>query len=500
MSDIIIAVGGSGARVVRSLMYLWAMHPSGAPRSLLPVFVDTDMQCGSFDDINNLKGAFDRVKARTSGHFNSDELCYFRNNIGQLRRYGLDDLIGNQVMGQSFINFIQSFGEENFREKENENNPYADLISLFYSKEELDLKIRHGFYGNPKIGSLVFSSIDFRDKIFDGLAQDFAGAESITVVGSLHGGTGSTGMMPILKALNANNQLNHINKNLIMIEPYYQVKGDTSSKIQSESFVPKSETAKRRYLNEAGVFAALNAVYIISGDYTEKTWEYAETEQKNPAHWIEFIAAKAIWSEIYHPSTNKGKIHRYHTHYRDEDIKLEENRRVFFRNIKPQNSDVDFWKNLAGFCLAMEFLRIELLNKIDQQSLDSKVLPLFVNNHFITSDNQIVEGLGALSAFTEQLHNYMVEIQDSGLELFNLPLSNVSTEWSNFLKEQNPIMEKTGYFWAKNLDVSTLLHHKLRLQGKDDVISKPLYHLLHAGALSMQKLFSRDRIIAFHNH
>jgi hypothetical protein len=500
--DTIIAIGGTGARVLRSLMHIWALDYDNNRRELIPVLIDTDEGCGSARDVYDLTNAYNSVQENIS--INDSSPCYFKHKIRAPRSLYLKDLIGVSL-GRTFIDYVYKLGGDFFQEKDGENNPYKDFVSLFYSDSEKGIKIDEGFFGNPKVGSLVFSNINFNSINAQGsdgnnLSNDLNRSDTINIVGSLHGGTGATGIMPVLKSLLADQVIgSKKNINLFLIEPYYNINSDDSRTIQSKSFKPKAEASKRLYLNDDEIRRRVNSVYVISG-YLKggNDYEYAEKNQNNKAHWIELVSARAIFYELFKPKSTevKGfKIGRFHTHHLaklgEGDKKI-----IDFRNIKPE-SDM-FWVKLAGFTMVMFYLETEYLKRLEQNSqrqLKLSDFPEFVE--YLVADGSFLERPKDLSTYADLFQKYMKEVNESGLPLFNEGVLN-NRDWGSLFINQNEIKESA--LWVKKLNLGSRILQELRVFRSNEIRDRPLQSLLIACSRAMNTLFlaeGKERIVFF---
>jgi hypothetical protein len=496
--DTIIAIGGTGARVLRSLIHVWALDSENSRHELIPILIDTDEGCGSARDVYDLTNAYNRVKEKIV--ISDRSLCYFKHSIKNPRSLYLKDLIGVSF-GKSFIDYIYHLGGDIFQEKEGDNNPYKDFMSLFYSEHEKNIEINQGFYGNPKVGSLVFSNINFnntnaQDYSKNNLYNELSTSDTITIVGSLHGGTGATGIMPVLKSLLSDAITSKKKINLFLVEPYYDIASSDTHTIQSKSFKPKAEASKQLFLRDEEIRAKLNSIYIISGNLEDgkDNYKYAEKGQNNSAHWIELVAARAIFHELFREKSSDEKvvnIKRFHTHHR-ENNNLDDRRNIDFRNIKPESDR--FWTKLAGFSLMMLYLRKEYLQLFegnDHKRLNLTDFPSFVDS--LVVNGEFIRQPRDLADFAKLFEKFLREIDESGLKLFDFGILNTPRDnrrWGFFLLGQNEIRE-AGLF-NRLLNLESRIHQKLRLYRQDEVKDRPLQTLMRASAEAMNELFEKN--------
>jgi hypothetical protein len=501
--EAIIAIGGTGARVLRSLIHIWALDYDNNRRELIPVLIDTDEGCGSARDVYNLTNAYNRVQ--NSVNVIDSSPCYFKHKIRAPRSLYLKDLIGVSL-GRTFIDYVHKLGGDFFQERDGENNLYKDFMSLFYSDSEKGIKIDEGFFGNPKVGSLVFSNINFNSVNAQGSAgnslyNDLVASDTINIVGSLHGGTGATGIMPVLKSLLADAATgSKKNINLFLIEPYYKIASNDSHTIQSKSFKPKAEASKRLYLNDDEIRRKVNSVYVISGNMEDgkPDYEYAEKKQNNEAHWIELVSARAIFHELLKTKAievKELKISRFHTHH-FEDKGNADRRNIDFRNIKPE-SDM-FWVKLAGFSMIMFYLNTEYLKRLEQngqRQLRLSDFPEFVE--YLVADGSFLNQPKDLSTYADLFRTYIMEVDKSGLQLFNQGVLD-NRDWGSLFINQNEIKESA--LWVKKLNLGSRILQELRVFRSNEIRDRPLQSLLIACSRAMNTLFPTEgngRIVFF---
>ena len=173
------------------------------------------------------------------------------------------------------------------------------LCAALFSDKNLNSDMKVGFKGNPNIGSVVLNQ--FSDStIFKNIANSFQQGDKIFIVSSIFGGTGASGFPLLLKNLRTNDQLpnnliNNAKIGAISVLPYFSLKSDSDSEIDSSTFVSKTKSALGYYEQNISNNNSLDALYYI-GDNITNALENCEggKDQKNPAHLIELVAALAI--------------------------------------------------------------------------------------------------------------------------------------------------------------------------------------------------------------
>lgn len=173
-----------------------------------------------------------------------------------------------------------------------------------------------GFKGNPNIGSIVLNQIvDSND--FQDFANNFEAGDKIFIISSIFGGTGASGFPLLLKTLRTgtnfpnNDLINHAEIGAITILPYFKLKNDDESEIDSSTFISKTKSALAYYENNISKNSSIDALYFLADDVTN-TYENHEggSAQQNDAHLIEFLAATAIvdFSNKHHTNTSNKEL------------------------------------------------------------------------------------------------------------------------------------------------------------------------------------------------
>lgn len=317
----LFAIGGTGARVVRSLTMMLA---SGIERldsstEIVPIIIDYDISNGdktraikalkSYSSIHH----FLYPDSATVGVNYSDH--FFMTRFTPLNQAG----IAAQNSGDKDYEF--NFGPSGHQIKfadylnigamdtDPDINISKDLLHSLYDDSdandknaELNLDLAKGFKGNPNIGSVVFHDLRNRPefKQFEGTFD--AERDKVFIISSIFGGTGSSGFPEIVNAIRTNShttlQPAHIGAAVIL--PYFDLlqynpdNGDTGA-IDAGSFNAKTRAALSYYAQVNGINTQINSLYYI-GDENHDSYQYNEGEerQQNDAHVVEFVAASAI--------------------------------------------------------------------------------------------------------------------------------------------------------------------------------------------------------------
>lgn len=284
----IFGIGGTGARVLRSLTMLLASGVDCGADTIVPIIIDRDV---ANEDLNRTKNLIDnyidvRKKANPKkGFFKTDIQLLNDELLLQLSdgNHKFKDFIGKTTMS-------------------NENKALMDML---FSKDTLELDMSAGFQGNPNIGSVVLNQFN-NSNIFSTFANNFNAGDKIFIISSIFGGTGASGFPLLRKTLQTPNvtdaQSNAlpnwglINKapiGAISVLPYFDVKSATDgSLVDSDTFIDKTKAALSYYKSED---KKLDTLYYIA-DQKATIYDHNKggQKQKNDAHFIELASAISI--------------------------------------------------------------------------------------------------------------------------------------------------------------------------------------------------------------
>mgnify|MGYP001753846270 CR=1 FL=1 len=316
----IFAIGGTGARVIRSLTMMLASGINGLDSSteIIPIIIDYDLSNGdktrainalrSYASIHNILYPDTQNGNLYNNHF-------FMTKVLPLSQAGIANPqniakdyefnFGPQGFSIKFSNYLRMASMT--------TNPEIqlteDLLKSLYDcspedtkDAELELDMAKGFKGNPNIGSVVFHGIRHTDE-FTAFKNTFNSAtDRVFIISSIFGGTGASGFPEIVNAIRTSGiaTLNSAIIGSAIVLPYFDLQkynpanGDTGA-IDADSFNAKTRAALSFYASQNGLNTRVNAIYYI-GDKNHDAYQYNEGEsrQQNDAHVVEFVAASSV--------------------------------------------------------------------------------------------------------------------------------------------------------------------------------------------------------------
>ena len=284
----ILAIGGSGARVLRSLVMLLAagVEPNA---KIIPLIIDPDSGAGNLSQTIELLKLYTQIREEAQVD-NADPLVTFSTPIEMLPGAGYQVQL-DQIAGTKFREYVDLGVAMS-------GSSQALLRSLF-SKDNLDLEMTIGFKGNPNIGSIVlgqFEGSDAYKRFFSELQKGDIKKKSIFIISSIFGGTGASGFPSLLKSLRSSSTLvSQMRMGALSLLPYFNLENNASSAIDSATFYAKTRAALSYYTENIIKNADIDDFYFI-GDKSPNSYSNSDggQTQRNQAHLVELAGALSI--------------------------------------------------------------------------------------------------------------------------------------------------------------------------------------------------------------
>lgn len=284
----VFGIGGTGSRVLRSLTMLLASGVECKADTIVPIIIDPDTAAADFTRTVDLMKRYEQI--RNSLNFDSKRVNrFFKTSIAQtIPNFRLP------INNTEDVRFAEYMGVS---EMSRENQALANIL---FSQKNLASDMKVGFKGNPNVGSVVLNQFD-ESVEFQNFANDFQADDKIFIISSIFGGTGASGFPLLLKTLRTSDDIankkfvNEAHIGAITVLPYFAVKQDENSHIDSATFVSKAKSALAYYERNISKNNMIDNLYYIA-DTTPTAYDNKEggQEQKNNAHFVEMASAMAI--------------------------------------------------------------------------------------------------------------------------------------------------------------------------------------------------------------
>ncbi|MDR2843737.1 MAG: hypothetical protein LBV57_03725 [Candidatus Symbiothrix sp.] len=401
----VFGIGGTGSRVIKSLVMLMASGVKLNVDELVPVIIDPDHAAADLTRTVRLLQQYKRVRNHLDFH-SANQNTFFHTDMN----LEIIPSVTLPIMNTRDIDFKDYIGLSLMTDKGGDYDANYALASMLFSEKNLNAKMDVGFKGNPNIGSVVLNQFAETKEFID-FAASFDQGDRIFIVSSIFGGTGASGFPLLLKNIRAisadlsgNGNVKDAPVGAISVLPYFDVAPDHNlnhakrSQIDSSTFISKTKAALSYYdrnINEA------NVLYYIA-DYLSK--QYANSEggatQKNDAHFIELAAALAIVDFASIPAeeliTNHGVPQQ--TMYKEFGTE-NSTYQLIFNDLSQKTNDI-ILKPLTRFVLFCKYLQEQLSDSYKQPwTIDHDFDEQFFHAAFFQS-----ELLAVKNAFIEWLY------------------------------------------------------------------------------------------------
>ena len=313
MGFYVIAVGGTGNKILESIVYAACADAfctaDGQPlRQLDMLSVDVDAACGNTTRAKRAAEYYEEVR-RSFAMSPFAHRC-FHTEV-RVDRWSTD--LSRRATS------VEQMAQNNQKDRL--------LARTLFSQTEMQLEYSEGFRGHPDLGVLFFSELlgslegaresglpDELNAFIDRMDADIARGETVKLVlcGSIFGGTGASGIPALSKYLQrryADRREQFVMGAMLMM-PYYKVPpadADASREIvvDSDFFLDKARTALQYYgmesmirdsdTDENGLF---DAVYLLGLPpehfVSTRLYSTGSQSQENDAHMLEWLATRCI--------------------------------------------------------------------------------------------------------------------------------------------------------------------------------------------------------------
>lgn len=285
----VFGIGGTGSRVMRALTMLLASGVDCKADTIVPIIIDPDAAGGDVERTATLMRHYGEVR---------NKLIFSNNVNNKFFRTEIKEIMTNfhLPLDNTEDCLFEEYMEINDMSRENKA-----LVNVLFSKKNLNSDMKVGFKGNPNVGSVVLNQFE-QSTDFQNFANDFTADDRIFIVSSIFGGTGASGFPLLLKTLRTStdianqNIVNNAKIGAVTVLPYFKVKQDENSSIDSATFLSKAKSALAYYNRAISRNNAINSLYYIADDTRSTTYDNCEggIKQKNNAHFVELVSALAI--------------------------------------------------------------------------------------------------------------------------------------------------------------------------------------------------------------
>jgi hypothetical protein len=307
MSNILIGIGGSGAKVVESALML-ATAGLG-PKNLHVGLIDQDRSNGNVNRTQTRLGDLRKFQ-RVWGGRSASELDWNSKAGIALGSVAVNELFPDREKAlwcpeRDDLSLANIIGKDLGQQQ-------RDLFDLLFmpGEHEQDLQLGEGYRGRAHVGAaaLIAAMLEEENTLIDRLSELLEGGGRDTVrvflVGSAFGGTGAAGFPTLARELNRmRNSEDFPNKGKVQIGgalmlPYFgfaRPDRDGAPVVTTDELLPKARLALEYYGRLFETERTFDRFYVLGWDplFNLGYHEAGNYEQRNPPLLPELIAATA---------------------------------------------------------------------------------------------------------------------------------------------------------------------------------------------------------------
>lgn len=424
----IFGIGGTGSRVLRSFTMLMAagVRLGNNINAVVPIIIDPDQSNADLTRVAELISKYWVIRSGLT-FVDANPNWFFRTEMCQVKRL---DVVGTSDKT------LKQFVDLASMDKQSEA-----MMRMLFSEKNLNSGMDVGFKGNPNIGSVVLNQI-VKTHGFEDFANLFQQGDIIFIISSIFGGTGAAGFPLLIKTLRqkdafANSALvNKADIGAVTVLPYFKIKADVESEIDSSTFISKTKSALAYYENNIVKNNSLNALYYLA-DEMSGIYENHEggIDQQNNAHLIEFLAATAIVDFTFNTNSLLQGNNSITTSNREFGIRDSDSNTVTFLSFCASDQE-RLYQPLTQFML------LSLCMTDEYNYFTSKNFNAYVK-YFKSIEMFIRE----VREFSEKYKEWLEEMKGNkrSLDLFNLKCGKKPFEVVTGVKETKILNLKSNY-------------------------------------------------------
>lgn len=323
MNLYILAIGGSGSRVLKAMLMQFASGilpndpVSGKPMTnvtVVPIIIDPhkdndavqkanrlllryrDIRNSLYGDKPTLEGFFG-IKVQTLKDVVATDTTNSTYQISDSFIFEMPAIVSSNTFGQ-FIGIDRTGIPDDAKM----------LAKMLFSEEELATEMSEGFYGSPNIGTIALNVFQ-ESETYTALKSKFQPGDRIFFIGSIFGGTGAAGLPMLVSSIRQDPEataMSNAYMGALIVMPYFSIQTKEGSEIQESDFVIKTKTALKYYIDN--LYPYLNCTYYVAD--TAKTNGFTNDPGKdkqatNKAHFVEYIGGLAVL-DFLHQKAKEG--------------------------------------------------------------------------------------------------------------------------------------------------------------------------------------------------
>lgn len=293
----VFCIGGTGLRVMKSAVMLMAAGMKTNGFEIVPIVIDPHEQLEEKKNldllINDYKDVYDKVVGNTK-HSKESLNALDGFFCTKIRRYYEFDGQQNDTSASLADNRTLRDFLDVGRIPANDINRF--LVQTILSEANLNNSLSVGFKGNPNVGTIVLGNLIEGQDWWDAFKSKYESGDRVFIISSIFGGTGASGfplLLNMIKKCEGHPMVQDAFVGAVTVFPYFSLEDPTKSlsDIDSANFMTKTKAALAYYEDNVNP----DYLYYIGDSSQKASYDNNEAEQKDKAHFIEMIAATALF-------------------------------------------------------------------------------------------------------------------------------------------------------------------------------------------------------------
>ena len=413
----VFCIGGTGLRVMKSAVMLMAAGMKTNGYEVVPIVIDPHEQLDEKKNldllINDYKDVYDKVVGNTK-HSKESLNALEGFFCTQIKRYYEFDGLQNDTSASLADNRTLRDFLDVGRIPANDMNRF--LVQTILSEANLNNSLSVGFKGNPNVGTIVLGNLIEGQDWWDAFKSKYETGDRVFIISSIFGGTGASGfplLLNMIKNCEGHPMVQNAFVGAVTVFPYFSLEDPTKSMsdIDSANFMTKTKAALAYYEQNVNP----DYLYYIGDSSQKASYDNNESEQKDYAHFIEMVAATALF-DFLNNRTRQSRP-QYLTRAIEDDLEVLDLKSLG----KGYTEEVRLIANMKLLNLLIEVLKNERFFPLRKtHGLDSN----FYNGDF-----------KALEKFMEKFNTWYDEISSNtrGFAPLSLP-TTTSGDLTQFIK------------------------------------------------------------------
>ncbi len=322
----IFGIGGTGTRVIKSLIMLLSQGVKINAEKVIPILIDPHETSEEYRKVKIMLEQYEKMyqhsKTTGSSFFSTQIVPLGKLKAEKDETQNIDNSFGVNFSKYSKNTFEEFIGYNQDMERKDQN-----FVSMFFSEKDRKSEMAVGFRGNPSMGSIILNKIEDSAE-FQFFKRVFNDGDKIFLVSSIFGGTGAAGFPLLLKNLQAaGDNIQKAVKGAVSVMPYFKLDENRESYIDSNSFITKTKAALSFY---EGQLKGIDDLYYIADSQLAMN-KNDEKVQDNPSHLVEMMAAMGVinftsLNKIYDPNVSStqrsGSFHECAINVDNKELSL----------------------------------------------------------------------------------------------------------------------------------------------------------------------------------